>query len=82
MWQNHSPAVPACVLSNIIAFCKEIHVQKNNADVEIGSYPFFRQGKLGVSIVLRYKNQDKIDLCSSLILEFVKAKNIKVVELE
>ena len=57
-------------------------VQDNNKDVEIGSYPFFRQGKLGVSIVLRSKDQQKIDLCSSLILEFVKAKNIKVVELE
>ncbi len=29
------------------------NVQNNNKDVEIGSYPFFRQGKLGVSIVLR-----------------------------
>ena len=58
------------------------NVQDNNKDVEIGSYPFFRQGKLGVSIVLRSKDKEKIDLCSSLILEFVKAKNIKVVELE
>ena len=57
-------------------------VQNDNKDVEIGSYPFFRQGKLGVSIVLRSKDQDKIDLCNSLILEFVKAKNIEVVELE
>ena len=55
-------------------------VQNKNTDVEIGSYPFFRQGKLGVSIVLRSKDQDKIDLCNSLILEFVKAKNIEVVE--
>ena len=57
-------------------------VQDNNKDVEIGSYPFFRQGKLGVSIVLRSKDQDKINLCNSLILDFVKAKNIKIVELE
>jgi molybdopterin-biosynthesis enzyme MoeA-like protein len=52
-------------------------VQDNDKDVEIGSYPFFRQGKLGVSIVLRSKDQDKINLCNSLILEFVKAKNIE-----
>ena len=58
------------------------NVQDNNKDVEIGSYPFFRQGKLGVSIVLRSKHQDKIDLCNSLILEFVKAKNIEVVDLD
>ena len=58
------------------------NVQDNNKDVEIGSYPFFRQGKLGVSIVLRSKHQDKIDLCNSLILEFVKAKKIEVVDLD
>ena len=58
------------------------NVQIKNKEVEIGSYPFFRQGKLGVSIVLRSKDQDKINLCNSLILEFVKAKNIKIVELE
>ena len=57
-------------------------VQDNNKDVDIGSYPFFKAGKLGVSIVLRSKDKEKIDLCSSLILEFVKAKNIKIVELE
>ena len=57
-------------------------VQNDNQDVEIGSYPFFRQGKLGVSIVLRSKDQSKIDICSSLIMEFVKTKNIKVVELD
>ena len=57
-------------------------VQNENQDVEIGSYPFFRQGKLGVSIVLRSKDQSKIDICSSLIMEFVKTKNIKVVELD
>ena len=28
-------------------------VQDNNKDVDIGSYPFFKAGKLGVSIVLR-----------------------------
>ena len=28
-------------------------VQKNNKEVEIGSYPFFKDGKVGVSIVMR-----------------------------
>ena len=36
-------------------------VQNQNKDVEIGSYPFFHAGKLGVSIVLRSENQSKID---------------------
>ena len=56
-------------------------VQNDNQDVEIGSYPFFHAGKLGVSIVIRSEDQSKIDLCNSLILEFVKEKNIEVVEL-
>ena len=58
------------------------NVQNENKDVEIGSYPFFRQGKLGVSIVLRSVDQGKIDNCNLQILDFVKAKNIEVVEIE
>ena len=57
-------------------------VQSNNEEVEIGSYPFFRQGKLGVSIVLRSVDQNKIDNCNSQILKFVKEKNIEIVELD
>ena len=53
-------------------------VQDNNKDVEIGSYPFFKAGKLGVSIVLRSANQKKIDLCNQQILEFVKTKKIEI----
>tara|TARA_B100000674_G_scaffold31550_1_gene22218 strand:+ start:13 stop:762 length:750 start_codon:yes stop_codon:yes gene_type:complete len=55
-------------------------VQNDNMDVEIGSYPFFHSGKLGVSIVIRSEDQNKIDNCNSQILEFVKEKNIDVVD--
>ena len=55
-------------------------VQDKNKDVEIGSYPFFHAGKLGVSIVLRSENQSKIDICNSQILEFVNKKKIEVVD--
>ena len=54
-------------------------VQNENKDVEIGSYPFFQAGKLGVSIVLRSENQKKIDICKSQILDFIKEKNIEIV---
>tara|TARA_B100000989_G_scaffold265490_1_gene218404 strand:+ start:1417 stop:2166 length:750 start_codon:yes stop_codon:yes gene_type:complete len=54
-------------------------VQDQNEDVEIGSYPFFHAGKLGVSIVIRSENQSKIDDCNSQILKFVKEKNIEIV---
>tara|TARA_B100001540_G_scaffold315370_1_gene342444 strand:+ start:1357 stop:2109 length:753 start_codon:yes stop_codon:yes gene_type:complete len=55
-------------------------IQKNNIDVEIGSYPFFRAGKLGVSIVVRSPNKEKIDVCEAEILQFVKSKGIEIVE--
>ena len=55
-------------------------VQDNNKDVDIGSYPFFRAGKLGVAIVLRSADQSKIDKCYLEITKFVKEKNIEIVE--
>ena len=55
-------------------------VQNDNKDVEIGSYPFFHAGKLGVSIVIRSEDQTKIDVCNSQILNFINAKNIEVVD--
>ena len=55
-------------------------VQDQNKEVEIGSYPFFHAGKLGVSIVVRSENQSKIDTCNTQILEFVKQKKIEIVD--
>ena len=55
-------------------------VQNQNKDVEIGSYPFFHAGKLGVSIVIRSEDQNKIDNCNSQILNFIKEKKIEVVD--
>ena len=55
-------------------------VQEQNKDVEIGSYPFFHAGKLGVSIVIRSEDRSKIDNCNSQILEFVNKQKIEVVE--
>ena len=55
-------------------------VQMAFSDVEIGSYPFFQAGKLGVSIVIRSEKQSKIDECNSEILKFVKEKKIEIVD--
>tara|TARA_B100000900_G_scaffold411172_1_gene430348 strand:+ start:676 stop:1425 length:750 start_codon:yes stop_codon:yes gene_type:complete len=55
-------------------------VQNENKDVEIGSYPFFHSGKLGVSIVIRSEDQSKINNCKDQILTFVKNKKIKIVD--
>ena len=54
-------------------------IQKNNKEVEIGSYPFFRSGKIGVCIVMRSEYQSKIDNCNSQIIDFVNQKNIQII---
>jgi len=56
------------------------NVQDNFKDIDIGSYPFFKAGKLGVSIVLRGTDEIKMNNCKSEILKFVKAKNIELVD--
>ena len=56
-------------------------VQDNNKDVDIGSYPFFRAGSLGVAIVLRSTNQIKIDKCVSKVLGIAKEKKIEIIKL-
>ncbi len=70
---------------NLMTYESEIassltNVQNKNKDVEIGSYPFFHAGKLGVSIVIRSEDQNKIDNCNSQIIKFVNEKKIEVVD--
>ena len=55
-------------------------VQDDNIDVEIGSYPFFHAGKLGVSIVIRSEKKSKINTCSEQILNFVEKMQIELVD--
>ena len=54
-------------------------VQNKYQNVEIGSYPFFHAGKLGVSIVIRSDDEKLINECSSEVMNFVNEKNIEIV---
>ena len=54
-------------------------VQNKYLNVEIGSYPFFHAGKLGVSIVIRSDNEKLIKECSLEVMNFVNEKKIEVV---
>ena len=51
-------------------------VQRKSKKVDIGSYPFFRLGKIGVSIVIRSIDKKKIDDCYKEIVSFLKKKKI------
>ena len=55
-------------------------IQDKNKEVEIGSYPFFQAGKLGVSIVMRSTDKKKIDNCNLEIMKLIEEKNIQIAE--
>ena len=49
-------------------------VQADFPDVEIGSYPFFRHGKLGVALVLRTPDKARLDLAAEKVEALIRAK--------
>ena len=52
--------------------------KKYKTAVEIGSYPFFRQGKVGVSIVMRGERIKKLQSCHNDIIKILRKKNLKI----
>ena len=55
--------------------------KKNQKFVEIGSYPFFRLGKIGVSIVIRSIYKTKINQVYRELLSLIKLKKIKILKI-
>ena len=55
-------------------------VQNKFKDIEIGSYPFFRMGKIGVSIVIRSTEKQQIDDCFKKIISFIQKKKIQIMD--
>jgi len=51
---------------------------KYKKDIEIGSYPFFKKGKIGVSIVIRSTDKNLIFKCERDIKKIVEKKNIMI----
>jgi len=54
-------------------------VQNQFKKVEIGSYPFFRLGKIGVSIVIRSTEKSKVDVCYKQIVSFLNKKKVYII---
>ena len=47
-------------------------MQDNYPEVEIGSYPFNKEGQFGTSLVMRSANLDTLECCASDVAEMVK----------
>ena len=54
------------------------NIYKNK--VEIGSYPFFKQGKVGVAVVMRSINKKMISNCSAKLFKILKKNKIKILD--
>ena len=68
------------VESNISKKLAEIQ-KKYKKFVDIGSYPFFRLGKIGVAIVTRSTSLSKLKIVNKELMILVKSKNLKVLKI-
>jgi len=74
----HTKSFHLVTVESNIARDLDLIQKKFRMHIDIGSYPFFRLGKIGVSVVLRGKNKNKISECSKLIQKMINLKKIEV----
>ncbi len=55
-------------------------IQAQHSDVEIGSYPFFRDGKLGTSLVMRAIDPAAIDVVAEKIKALVRTFDVDPID--
>ena len=59
-----------------------MHIQKKYKKfVDIGSYPFFRLGKIGVSIVTRSTSKIKLQSVNQDLIKLIRSKKIKILKI-
>ena len=75
---TYSKTISLITYESNIANILDKQQKKYSSSIEIGSYPFFRLGKVGVSVVLRSTNNDAIKKCEIELLKIVKKIKIKI----
>ena len=76
--KTYSLTISAKTIESKIAKKLENIQKKYKKFVEIGSYPFFRLGKIGVSIVMRSSNKNSLQSCHKDIIKMIKNKKVKI----
>ena len=74
----YSLTVTVETIESNIAKGLETVQKKYKKNVEIGSYPFFRLGKIGISIVIRSSNKISLQSCHKAINKMLRNKKIKI----
>ena len=77
----HSKTVNLFTVESNIAKQLENIQKKYIKFVEIGSYPFFRLGKIGVSVVSRSTSKSKLILVNKDLMKAIKIKKIKILNI-
>ena len=76
----HSKTLNLFTVESNISKQLSVIQKKHKKFVEIGSYPFFRLGKIGVSIVIRSTSKVKIQSVNQDLIKLVKIKKIKILK--
>ena len=77
----HSKTINLYTVESNIAKKLELIQNKHKKFVDIGSYPFFRLGKVGVSIVTRSTSIKQLLKVRKELIKIVKSKKIKILKL-
>ena len=77
----HSKTVNLFTVESNISKKLSIIQKKYKKNVDIGSYPFFRLGKIGVSVVSRSTSKKKLINVNKDLMKIVKDKKIKILNI-
>ncbi|MEC7143509.1 MAG: molybdopterin-binding protein [Pseudomonadota bacterium] len=77
----HSKTINLFTVESNISKELTIIQKKYKKFVDIGSYPFFRLGKIGVSVVSRSTSKLKLIHVNKDLMTFVKSKKIKILKI-
>ena len=77
----HSKTINLFTVESNISNQLDTIQKKYKKFVEIGSYPFFRLGKIGVSVVTRSTSKLKLTSVKKDLLKVIKYKKIKILKI-
>ena len=77
----HSKTINLYTVESNISKKLSIIQKKYKNFVDIGSYPFFRLGKIGVSVVSRSTSKKKLTNVNKDLMKFIKDKKIKILNI-
>ena len=77
----HSKTINLFTVESNISKQLDTIQKKYKQFVEIGSYPFFRLGKIGVSVVTRSTSKLKLTRVKKDLMRVIKYKKIKILKI-